>query len=139
MTAKKLLKIIIIITIVAILGGYTYYQFRNVITGPQLTILSPTNGSSSTEAFTLIKGETKNVSKVSINDRPIFIDTKGNFIDAIVLLSGYNVITVKAEGKFGKEIKEVLELILKEDYEKSLCFEEECSEAERREKPSFDE
>ena len=115
MSLKTLLKRILVALVIIIVLGYTLYQTRNVIAGPQLTILSPANGSTHTDSFTIIKGATQNVSKVSINDRPIFIDTDGNFADAIALLSGYNIITVKAEGRFGKEITEVLELVLKED------------------------
>ena len=44
---------------------------------------------------------------------PLVIDTDGNFIDGIVLLNGYNIITIKAEDKFGREVVRVLELVFK--------------------------
>ncbi|MFC1721124.1 hypothetical protein ACFLY0_00385 [Patescibacteria group bacterium] len=113
MNARNILKIILLILIIVIVSGYILYQSRNLLIGPQVSITSPDNYSSTNEDFVIISGTTKNVSSVSINDRPIFIDTTGNFVDAIVLAPGYNIITVKAVGRFGKEIFETLELVFK--------------------------
>jgi len=120
MTAKKLIKIIFVSVIVIIVVGYTYYQSHNVIIGPQLKILSPANGSSTTEAFVLISGKVKNVSNIHVDDRPIFISTDGKFTDAIILHPGYNIITIKAEGKFGRITEKTLELIAKNDSVKEI-------------------
>ncbi len=115
MSVKKIIKIILTALIIVSITGYVFYQFRNVIFGPKVEILSPTNGSKFNKSFTQISGTSKNVSKISINDKPIFIDTDGNFIYTIVLLDGYNIITIKAEDRFGREIVKVLELVLKAD------------------------
>ena len=48
-----------------------------------------------------------------MNDRKIFIDQQGNFKEKILLSYGYNIITMKANDKFGRNTKKKLELIYK--------------------------
>jgi len=133
MTAKKLIKIIFVIVIITIVAGYTYYQSHDMIVGPQLTIHSPTNGSSTTEAFVLISGTAKNISSISVDDRPILINTSGEFTNAVILHPGYNTITIKAEGKFGRTVEKTLELIALRDSvpkeEAEILLEEEPQES----------
>lgn len=110
---KKLLKIGLIVLLFLIFIGYTYYQAKNLIDGPIITVENPKDGSSSTQSPITIKGIAKNTSFIFIDDRPIYIDEQGNFSERILLLKGYNVIEIKARDKFGKEKKEVLEVVYK--------------------------
>ncbi len=61
-------------------------------------VISDTNNK-----FNVLKvtGNAKNATSLTLNGREISIDQSGNFNETIMLLSGYNVITIKAEDKFG--------------------------------------
>ncbi len=48
-----------------------------------------------------ITGNAKNAKILVLNGREISIDQAGNFDETISLLLGYNIITLKAEDKFG--------------------------------------
>jgi len=99
-----------ILLIVGILG-YTYFQMQNIIIGPVITVSDPTNGASLASSRVEVIGTTRNISSINLNDRQIFIDEKGDFKEKLLLSPGYNIITLRAEDKFGRETKNVLELV----------------------------
>lgn len=89
---------------------YAYIQSRNLIYGPSIAILSPINGSGLDNPLVTIKGATKNVATLTLNDRQIFPDESGNFTETLVLPSGYTIISIKATDKFGKKTEQTLSL-----------------------------
>ena len=102
--------IVFAILLVAILG-YTYFQMQNIVTGPVITITEPKNGAVLTSSHIEVIGTTKNISNINLNDRQIFIDESGAFKEKLLLSPGYNIITLRAKDKFGRETKNVLELV----------------------------
>ncbi|MFC1731271.1 hypothetical protein ACFL6I_13135 [candidate division KSB1 bacterium] len=96
--------------IIAILG-YTYFQMQNLVTGPVINISEPQNGATLTSSQIEVTGTTKNISSINLNDRQIFIDESGVFGEKLLLSPGYNIITLRAEDKFGRKTKKVLELV----------------------------
>lgn len=101
----------LLLTIVIILYGL--FQARNIIYGPLVEIHTPKNGAALSEPLVSIEGTTKNIVTISLNDDQIFIDEQGKFKEQLLLSYGYNIMTVKAEDRFGREIKKTLELIYK--------------------------
>lgn len=93
--------------------GYIFFQTRNVIRGPIITIQTPQNGATLEESLVIIKGVAKNISYISLNDRNIFIDEQGRFQEKLLLSYGYNIMAIKAEDKFGRKTEEILELVYK--------------------------
>jgi hypothetical protein len=106
------LKLYSLILLGVLVVGYSAFQAQKIIRGPVITVLSPLNGA--TYITPLIKGTTKNVSSITLNDRILYIDRAGNFIDALLLIPGYNIIKIEAKDKFGAETKKTIEIIYKE-------------------------
>ena len=106
-TIKNLVFVFLIFSIL----GYTYFQTRNLIAGPVITISNPENGSTRSSSRIEIHGSTKNISHITLNNRQIFIDESGAFTEKVLLSPGYNIITLEAEDKFGRKTKEILELV----------------------------
>ncbi len=111
---KFLLKIGSIVAIMLFIGGYSLYESKNLLQGPILTISSPHNGTVVDTPLVEIKGDTKNISYISLNDRQISINEKGEFKEKLLLSSGYNIMKVKVTDKFGRQKEELLELVLKD-------------------------
>jgi len=59
------------------------------------------DGSTMTNNILNITGNAKNALDLTLDGREISIDQQGNFNETIVLLPGYDIITIKAEDKFG--------------------------------------
>ncbi len=92
--------------------GYALYEARFLISGPELTILSPKNNSSVSEPLLPIKGVVKNISSLEVDGRALLIRQDGSFDDKLLLLNGYNTIQVKVKNKFGQENSKILEITL---------------------------
>lgn len=104
---KNLIFAVLLISIL----GYTYFQMRNLVTGPIIVITEPKSGAVLTSPRVSIIGTTKNISSIELNNRQIFINEQGSFAEKTLLSPGYNVVTLEAKDRFGRETKNVLELV----------------------------
>lgn len=107
-----LVKGIIAVFIAFSVIGYAYLKTKDYIAGPQIIITSPLNGATVSSPLIEIVGIAKNISFISLNDRPIFIDEEGNFKEKLLLYSGYNIMSVKAEDRYKRTVEKTIELIL---------------------------
>ena len=48
-----------------------------------------------------VSGVAKNATKITLDDREISMDQKGNFNETISLFPGYNIVKIYAQDKFG--------------------------------------
>lgn len=93
---------------------YIFYQGRSIIEGPIISIQSPINGAMLASSLVEVRGISQNIAHISLNDRPIFIDEEGFFKEKILLSSGYNIIKLKGQDKFGRSKEQFLELIYRD-------------------------
>ncbi len=102
-----------VIAFVAI-GAFSYVRSKNLLIGPQINIHEPQNGAIFRGPPIQISGIAKNIARINLNGAQIFTDSLGNFKEELLLLPGYNILTVEAEDRFGKKVKKTLELVYKE-------------------------
>jgi len=107
---KLILKTLIIAIFVCGIVGYGLFQSEKIITGPQITLTSPIGTNIATDSVS-VTGVAKNISAISLDDRPIFVDETGHFDEQLLLYPGYNIIKLKAEDKFGKTVEKDIELV----------------------------
>lgn len=112
--AKFIAGLVIFLLAASGIGIYAYLQSREFLRGPQITVTSPQNGEILRNASVVIEGTAHNTTSISLNDGAIFVDSKGNFKEKLLLLPGYNILSVKAEDRFGKKTEKTLELVYKE-------------------------
>ncbi len=105
------LKAVSIIAFSIFIVGYFIFNFRIFIAGPDIIITSPQNGQTADKELIEVIGKATNVNFISLNDRPIFIDSDGNFKEFLLLSPGYNIIIVKAKDKFERNISKNIEII----------------------------
>lgn len=113
-SAKSYIKTVSIIVLSAVVIGYSLFSARHLIEGPDIEIYSPTNGTSTPTALVEIVGNASNISYITMNDRPIFINEDGAFKERLLLSPGLNIIEMYARDKFTRETTEYLELVLTE-------------------------
>ncbi|MCR4330887.1 MAG: hypothetical protein NUV49_03345 [Patescibacteria group bacterium] len=109
---KLIIKTSVLAIIIVGVIGYSYYQARDFLMGPSVTILSPQNGAGLKDALVDITGRAKNISHIALNDRPISIDEVGAFSEKLLLSPGYNIMEITARDRFGRGTTEILELVL---------------------------
>ncbi len=118
-TAHFYLKTLLITFLAVVILSYAYYQSRNFIRGPQLSIEAPINGSVFSDPYIEIKGKAENISKITLNERAIFVDEEGVFLEKMLLAPGYNIFKIEVEDKFKRTNTKFLELVYKEGGTKS--------------------
>lgn len=108
----SIIKIILILVVVLIILGYIVFSSRVFIEGPQIQVETPLNGAK-IEGAPLVKidGKASNIAYFWLNNRQIYTDEDGNFSESLLLYPGYNIIWLTAQDKFGREVKEKLELV----------------------------
>ncbi len=111
---KPRAKTFIITTLVILLISYGIFNSRELLFGPSLEILSPTNATETTNKVVIVKGRVKNMSYLSLNERPIYADTEGLFEEKLLLSPGFNIIAVKAKDRFKNESEEMIKIYYKE-------------------------
>jgi hypothetical protein len=103
----------LVLLFVGTVFSYSYIKSKNLINGPGITIISPTNGSATEESVMFIEGQAVNINSISLNGRSIFVDEKGYFNEATVLSVGHNKIKIEAKDKFGRSTENIIELVRK--------------------------
>jgi len=111
---KTILKAALIGLVLVFIGIYGYSKTKDLIDGPRISVSSPEDGETLFQSASVISGTAKNVSFLSLNDRPIFVDKNGNFSETVALLPGYNILSVRGIDKFGKKTEKTLQLVLRE-------------------------
>ena len=109
--AKKILRTGVLVLLAIVVVGYSIFQARKILEGPELRITSPTEAMVSGNPLVEVMGVAKNIKDISLNDQPIYIDEQGNFKEKLLLLEGYNIIKLKAEDKFGKKTERQMEVV----------------------------
>lgn len=81
-----------------------YFIFRvyNYLSGPKITINSPTPYTIINSDTFIIEGHVENAKNIYLNGREINIEKNGNFIEKIIAKSPYTLITLQAVDRYGK-------------------------------------
>lgn len=100
-------------TIALVVILYTISRFYTFLAGPSIHISSPQNGDTVSERLLNISASTTLISFITLNDRQIFIDQKGDLFEQLLLQDGYNIISIKATDRFGRKVEKRLEVVYK--------------------------
>ena len=108
---RKTIGLVLCIGLAGILGLYVLFQAKNLIIGPTITITEPQDGATIPFHVVTISGIARNISEITLNDSPIFIDTKGVFSEKLIVEPGYSIIKVSAKDRFGRKITKLLRIV----------------------------
>lgn len=84
--------------------GYGLFEARRILEGPQITISEPRDGSTVAKGAVILAGTARNISFLTINDKPALTDERGRFAQLLTPPSGYAIFTVAATDRFGRRI-----------------------------------
>jgi len=99
--------------VVVFILGYGLFRILPLWRGVSINLSGIEDGG--TFALSLpISGTADRAQELYINDRFVLLDQNGGFSDTLVLLPGYNIITVRGIDRFGKAETLVYRLVGKE-------------------------
>ena len=118
---KKIIRISTLSLGILLIMFYSLFQAKNLILGPRFTIDEPIDGQTLTEEEFTFSGNAHNVSSITLNDSPIFIDENGIFREKLIAPSGYSIMKLEVKDRFGRSKIEYVHLIFKEKtYENAI-------------------
>ncbi len=103
-TAKRLVRWISIILLIALIGGYGIWRSRDLLFGIRLSVTGITDGMTATSEVLNLSGTAKHANSLSLDGRTVPLTESGTWQDTILLLPGSNVITIAATDKFQRTI-----------------------------------
>ncbi len=113
LASKGSIKSVIIFIFIAFIGLFGYIKTSDIISGPLILIQTPTAGAIFNEPFITVTGRVERIARLYLNDNQIFTDDNGNFNVSLLLLPGYNILRLRAEDNFERQITKTLELVAK--------------------------
>jgi hypothetical protein len=113
MKVKRFVKIWITLAFFVLIAGYATFQAHAFAQGPTITVLSPADGSTSSESLVIIEGDARNISYLTLDGNKIFTDESGHFKEKALLSQGYNIMKIEAQDRFGRKTAQTLQLIYK--------------------------
>ncbi len=90
---------------------YIFFQARFIVFGPQISIYTPRNNETVASSTIFVTGRAENIAYITLDDRPIFVDEKGNFSEKIVAQDGTNFIKMWAKDRFNRSTEKTLRIV----------------------------
>ncbi|MBI2617421.1 helix-turn-helix domain-containing protein [Candidatus Gottesmanbacteria bacterium] len=94
---------IVTLSLLLLLFGYLFFQYRLFTSPPPLTILQPEEGKIVTTEKVDVEGQTDSDAVVSINNQKVVVSADGKFHLQIPLSPGINTIIIESTSKHGKK------------------------------------
>ncbi|MCX6747546.1 MAG: hypothetical protein NTW98_01185 [Candidatus Nomurabacteria bacterium] len=98
---KKIIKISSISLFFLFIIVFAFARSSDLIFGVKIKNVNIVDGQRYEQEILEVTGNAKNAKNLTLNGREISINKEGDFEETIALLSGYNIITIRAEDKFG--------------------------------------
>lgn len=94
-------------------GALIYGAFRAypLVAGPSITIYNPREGDYVASSTFEISGQVKRANIITLQGRPITIDTEGHFKETLVAQFPYTILVVVATDAYGTSVTETLRVI----------------------------
>lgn len=108
------IKRFVIILSVFLLVAYGIFNARNLLMGPTIEIFSPAKDMETEKNIITINGRAKNITYISLNEKPIFVNKEGLFEEKLLLSPGSNTIEIKARDRFKKEVLKTIKIYYKQ-------------------------
>ncbi|MBN1325982.1 helix-turn-helix domain-containing protein [Candidatus Falkowbacteria bacterium] len=99
----QIFRYIVIGLVILALAIYLGFQINNIFIAPKLEVYQPDKNITILQNFIEVKGFTEKEARVFINDKEIYIGSKGEFKATLDLQKGLNTIKISASKKHSKE------------------------------------
>jgi len=110
-TIKKTLTVLSVIVLTGAVFGYGYYRTKDFLEGPILGIKAPKDGEMFASPLIEVRGISRNLSFLNLDGRKIYTDKDGIWGEKLLLQRGVNIIEVRAKDRFGRENKQMLQVV----------------------------
>jgi hypothetical protein len=109
--ARKWLEILSIGTLVIIALAYGGFRAYPLFTGPRIIIYSPLEGDYVASTTFQISGQVLRAREITLQGKPITIDTDGHFTETLVAQAPYTILVLVATDKYNAMVSKVIRVV----------------------------
>lgn len=99
--SKKIIRVAGLSVFFLLIIVYAFFRSQDLIFGVKIKNVNIVDGTRVANNILEVTGNAKNAKNLTLNGREVSINLYGDFSETIALLSGYNVINIRAQDKFG--------------------------------------
>jgi hypothetical protein len=108
---RKRLELLFLGLLVTVAVGYGIFRAYPLIAGPSITIYSPHEGEFVASTTFEVSGLVKRANLITLQGRPIDVDTEGHFAETLVAQAPYTILVLVAEDAYGETVSKTLKVI----------------------------
>jgi hypothetical protein len=108
---RKKLEMIFVMFLFLFAVVYAIYRVYPVLTGPSLIVYYPTESDYVASTTFELSGKVSRVKEITLQGRPIPIDTDGHFKELLVANPPYTILVLTATDFYGKTVTKTLRVI----------------------------
>lgn len=108
---RKRIEFIFLGGLVAVAVLYGVFKAYPLIAGPSITVYSPMDGDYVASTTFEISGLVKRATIITIQGKPITIDTEGHFTETLVAQAPYTILVLVAKDSYGDIVSKTIKVI----------------------------
>ena len=108
---RKKLEVSFVVLVVVVACMYGIYRAYPLIAGPSIEVFSPVDGDIVASSTFKVIGQVKRAKIITLQGRPITIDTEGGFTETLVASYPYTILVLSATDTYGKTIIKTLRVV----------------------------
>lgn len=94
----------LLVIVLVMVAGYAVMEALPVISGPQLALSTPLEGTTAPNGFVRVAGHIQRVVTLTLDGAPLLSNTDGSFSRVLVLPRGISMFTLTAADRFGHTV-----------------------------------
>lgn len=108
---RKRLEIALLVILVLIVIGYGAFRAYPLAAGPSIVIYNPADGDYVASTTFEISGRVQRANILTLQGRPITIDTEGHFTETLVAQTPYTILVLVAQDAYGETVSKTIRVI----------------------------
>lgn len=108
---RRRLEIGLLSLLVVIAVLYGIFRAYPLVIGPSITIYNPADGDYVASTTFEVSGKVERATLITLQGRPITIDTEGHFTETLVSQFPYTILVLVAEDQYGKSISKTVRVV----------------------------
>ena len=105
---RKRLEQILLGALVVVALGYGLFRAYPLVAGPSITIYNPKDGDYVASTTFEVSGQVKRATVITLQGKPITIDTEGHFRELLVAQKPYTILVLVATDQYGATVSKAI-------------------------------
>lgn len=108
---RRRLEITLLVAMVTIAIAYGLFKAYPLVAGPRIVIYSPADGDYVASTTFEVSGKVTRANIITLQGRPITIDTEGHFSETLVAQAPYTILVLVAQDHYGETVSKTVRVL----------------------------